>query len=365
MEERPATAGGKSAKGGLPKWLPLAGLAVGVIGIGAIVLVGILVGILRDSPDQSENGEAEVALRPTETALATEAPTPTVTETPTPTKTSTIKLTPTAALGVGSTRINAVDGAEMVYVAAGDFLMGSEDAEADDDEAPEHTVYLDDYWIYKYEVTNEQFADFLNEQGNEIEGGVTWLDADDEDVLIQQAGGEWAPESGYGDHPVVEVSSYGAQAYCEWAGGRLPTEAEWEKAARGSEGLTYPWGSTGVTGNRANFCDVNCDYDWKVDSQDDGFSMTAPVGSFPDGASPYGALDMVGNVWEWVADWYDEDYYQNSPSQNPTGPASGTYRILRGGSWYDDERRLRASNRSRGDPDSSNNDLGFRCLSSP
>ena len=138
----------------------------------------------------------------------------------------------------------------MVLIPAGEFTMGSEDSNADSDEAPEHTVYLDAYWIYKHEVTNAQYAEFMNDQGNQTEDGVTWLDSGEDDARIHQSSGDWIPDSGYGDHPVVEVSWYGAQAYCEWAGGRLPTEAEWEKAARGTDGRTYPWGEQDPNCNR-------------------------------------------------------------------------------------------------------------------
>ncbi|MEA3325757.1 MAG: formylglycine-generating enzyme family protein [Chloroflexota bacterium] len=250
---------------------------------------------------------------------------------------------PTPTLGVGSTKVNEVDDAEMVYVPEGEFLMGSEDRSP-----PEHTVFLDAFWIYKHEVTNEQYANFLNAEGNQSEGGVTWLDAGDSDVRIHPAIGEWGPDSGYGDNPVVEVSWYGAQAYCKWAGGRLPTEAEWEKAARGEDGQTYPWGEENPTCSLANFS--NC------------VGETTSVGSFPESASPYGALDMAGNGWEWVADWYDEDYYDTSPVTNPTGPESGTYRVLRGGSWYSHEGFLVASNRYRYNPVSTLSDGGFRCI---
>ena len=237
--------------------------------------------------------------------------------------------TPEPTLGIGLTLINAKDGAEMVYVPAGEFLMGSEDADADSDEDPEHTVYLDAYWIYKHEVMNAQYRQC-------IEDGVCSGDL-----------------SGYpeNDYPAVYIDWYDASAYCEWAGGRLPTEAEWEKAARGTDGQTYPWGEA----------DPNCSL-----AQYGGCSLEiVPVGSFLAGASPYGALDMAGNVWEWVADWYDTDYYQNSPSQNPTGPASGTIRVRRGGSWVSHVRFLRASGRSGRSPDNWNSNSGFRCLSSP
>jgi serine/threonine-protein kinase len=163
---------------------------------------------------------------------------------------------------------------------------------------------------------------------------------------------------------VVFVSWYAGQTYCKWAGGRLPTEAEWEKAARGTEGNVYPWGDQPVTGSLANFADSNTNEHWSNVGEDDGYSQTAPVGSYPDGASPYGILDMSGNVWEWVADWYARDYYQNSPLENPTGPQDGEYRVLRGGSWYNDNSFLRAAFRSDNYPDVTIISYGFRCTRS-
>jgi formylglycine-generating enzyme required for sulfatase activity len=232
----------------------------------------------------------------------------------------------------------------MVHVPAGEFIMGSD--EGDDDEQPVHTVYLDAFYIDKTEVTNAQFAQFLNEQGNQEEGGVTWLDIGDEDCLITESGGQYQPKSGYGDHPVVEVSWYGARAYCQWTGKRLPAEAEWEKAARGTYGRTYPWGE-GIDCDHAQYGECG--------------GRTVPVGSKPWGASPYGVLDMAGNVWEWVADWYDSDYYSQSPDRNPPGPDSGQYRVLRGGSWGSIPYDVRGGSRFGSNPDDSGYHRGFRC----
>jgi formylglycine-generating enzyme required for sulfatase activity len=235
----------------------------------------------------------------------------------------------------------------MVYVPGGEFQMGSKIPNWAD-EQPAHDVTLNEFWLDQTEVTNAQFTRFLNNEGELTNGNATWLDIESESCLIVEEEGEFQPKSGYADHPVVEVSWYGAEAYCEWAGARLPTEAEWEYAARGPEGYTYPWGDTSPT------CDLvqygSCS------------GRTVPVGTFPDGASWCGALDMAGNVWEWVADWYDEAYYERSRTSNPTGPSSGSDKVQRGGAWNGYSTSfMRGATRTAKAPESTDFNKGFRC----
>jgi serine/threonine-protein kinase len=229
----------------------------------------------------------------------------------------------------------------MVLVPAGAFEMGSNNG--DSDEMPVHTVTLDDYYIDQYEVTNALYKAC-------VDAGVCDPPVNTSSFTRDSYFGN----SQYDDYPVIRVSWYDAKAYCEWRGVRLPTEAEWEKAARGTDGRTYPWGE-GIDCTKAN-------YGGCVDD-------TTAVGSYPDGASPYGLFDMAGNVWEWVADWYDGNYYDAYPADswppNPAGPSSGEYRVLRGGSWLNYGDLLRVANRSGYDPSSRFNFIGFRCALSP
>ena len=209
------------------------------------------------------------------------------------------------------------DNAEMVLVPAGEFTMGSSEGGAN--EEPVHRVYLDAFWIDVYEVTNARYKKCVDAGRCQPPGSLSSA------TQISYFGN---PQ--FDKYPVTYVSWNDAKAYCEWAGKRLPTEAEWEKAARGTDGRLYPWGNE-WDGNRANV--------------EQRVGDTTSVGSYPAGASPYGALDMAGNVWEWVADWYDSSYYANSPSRNPLGPSSGQYRTLRGGGWVDDYYFARATHR--------------------
>jgi formylglycine-generating enzyme required for sulfatase activity len=318
-------------------------------GLGISLAVGMIGGVLGMLLFGGEIAGMWASGTPLVTETATLTSTESETQTPTFVSTgiATDTLMPTEE--VGSTLVDEKNSVEMVLIPAGEFEMGSEDG--DGDESPVHTVYLDTYWIDKYEVTNSQYAAFLNAMGNQEEGGVTWLDDDDKYVGIHRSGEIWSADSGYDDHPVVEVSWHGATAYCEWVGGRLPTEAEWEKAARGGlEGQTYPWGDaipTCLQGTENGAQSAECT------------AQLVEVGSFtPNG---YGLFDMVGNVKEWVADWYDDTYYSSSPSVNPVGPSSGTYRVLRGGSWYSYRRDLKVFGRENGYPNYTFHDGGFRC----
>jgi formylglycine-generating enzyme required for sulfatase activity len=250
---------------------------------------------------------------------ATSAPAPTETLTPFPAGTP----TPESAFVAErpyDTWVRPTDGMEMVFVPAGDFLMGSTEAnhDAEGDEVPQHSVYLDAFWIDKTEVTNAQYAKC-------VEAGActrTWC---------WEHGSFNAP-----DQPVACALWNNAHDYATWVGGRLATEAEWEKAARGTDRRRYPWGNSAPDCEKANF--GGC------------FGVTTRVGSHPAGASPYGALDMAGNVSEWVVDRYDEGYYARSPARNPRGPDAGAFRVMRGGSFIGDERSLRCANRYRGSP---------------
>ena len=260
--------------------------------------------------------------------------------------------TSTPTLGIGSTLLSEIDGMLIVYVPAGEFQMGSAstDPMSENHEKPPHTVYLDAFWIDRAEVTNAMYARC-------VQAGACRAP----NPLNSYTRSGYYAEQAYADYPVMNVAWEDARQYCAWAGRRLPTEAEWEKAARGADGWIYPWGNEPPAGNLVNICDRQCPFSVIDDSLDDGYGDTAPVGSYPDGASPYGVLDMAGNLWEWVQDYYAADYYARSPGANPPGPGSGEYRVLRGGSWYNHAGIVRAANRGWNPAGKRNNFIGFRC----
>jgi serine/threonine-protein kinase len=338
-----------AGRGQLPWWqrVPVWGWVVGVVM--TVVLLGVGLSALAGDGDATPTMVAEATDTPTTADPVVETPTSTPQPTSTPTLASPPTDTPTEppleseTLAAGDTRTREADSMILVYVPAGEFEMGSTEVGAD--EEPVHTVTLDAFWLDQTEVTNGQYERCV-------------ADGECEES-------RYADDADYnGDsYPVVGVSWYEAEAYCEWVGGRLPTEAEWEYAARGPESLIYPWGNE-FDCSHGNFDDETVLDDYVVPGGGgcDGYDRTAPVGSFPEGVSWMNAYDLSGNVWEWVADWYAEDYYAQSPQENPTGPGSGFYRVLRGGSWYYYVRYVRGANRLWNGPTSTNVYYGFRCV---
>lgn len=230
---------------------------------------------------------------------------------------------------------------KMVFVPAGEFSMGSETGDAD--ESPVHSVYLVAFYIDMFEVTNAQYRLCVDAGACSppVKTGSFTRDS-------------YYENPAFDDFPVMYVNWDMAQGYCAWRGMGLPSEAQWEKAARGSDGRTYPWGE-GIDCQRANYYrQAGTDFIACVGD-------TARVGSYESGQSPYGAYDLTGNVWEWVADWYDASYYRNSPSSNPPGPDTGRARVVRGGAWQFSDFSVRAARRYWFNPSNALENVGFRC----
>jgi formylglycine-generating enzyme required for sulfatase activity len=248
------------------------------------------------------------------------APAPTL-----PVETSKPAFTP-AAMPL-PTEITDTKGVSMRLIPAGTFTMGSDNGDAD--EQPAHNVYLDAYYVDTYEVTNAFYKIC-------VDAGICYSPKNENRYSVFK----------YADYPVVYVDWNMSKTYCEWRGAELPTEAQWEKAARGTDGRTYPWGE-GINPNRVNY-NANA-------------GGATAVGSYPGGVNLYGLYEIAGNVSEWVADWYQETFYQNSPLENPLGPDSGQYRVLRGGSWYDNSDLVSSVTRSKDEPSAFADYIGFRC----
>jgi serine/threonine-protein kinase len=333
---------------------------------------------------------------------ATEAPTAadtvsTVNPTPTPVASPTLALTPTPApsatpIPTATTEPTATPfpkeiaegSGRLVLVPAGAFEMGqaASDALAECESfragcqeewfaaaEPVHPVYIDDFYIDELEVTNLAYVTFLNEIGDHIAGCGEAPCFDPEQSQIAVNGTTYEVDGELANHPAAGVTWYGASLFCAWRGDRLPTEAEWEKAAlwnpETATKTAYPWGDE-FDGTRVNFCDASCDAPQANAEVDDGYPAAAPVGSYPEAASPSGALDMAGNVWEWVSDWYSPTAYAESAgADNPAGPETGEARVVRGGSWFDTGNFTAGTIRFPSPANNADKTIGFRCARTP
>jgi formylglycine-generating enzyme required for sulfatase activity len=320
--------------------LGLSALLVGVLG-----LIAWLIFFNPEQLLQPAGPEATATLQSAIIAALTELA-PTATPTPEPT----IPPTPMPEPFITTT------GSRMIYVPGNTFRIG-DDASEESDEKPSQLVRVDSFFIDETEVTNADYAQC-------VEAGVCPRPDRAGATYYQSYYGDPA----YDDYPVINVSWYDADAFCRWRDARLPTEAEWEFAAGfdGETGLKsrFPWGDT-FDGTALNFCDVNCQREDRSAQFDDGYRDTAPVGSYPQGRSAAGIYDMLGNVVEWVNDWYDSRTYRDITDTNPMGPVEGDFKVVRGGSWLSPEDEVYVTGRSSFDPNVSQANLGFRCAMAP
>jgi formylglycine-generating enzyme required for sulfatase activity len=305
-------------------------------------------------PSASSTASPTVTQTNNPTATWTSKPIATLTITPEPTNTTGPAIfngsAPPSSASLGDLWRSPVDGMLLAYIPAGEFQMGNE--YGDEDEKPVHTVYLDVYWMDTTEVTNEMFAQFLNEMGNQVEYAQDWY----VEKYIKKVDNDWQVLAGYEDHPVLNANWFGARAYCEWAGRKLPSEAEWEKAARGGdEGNTYPWG------NQEPSCQLGAINGANYEGC--GLEDTTQVASFS--SNSYGLFDMAGNVYEYVMDKYSKFYYTVSPQENPKGPDSGSIAIIRGGAFSSQASNLNVATRDDVYSGYIPMPVGFRCVFSP
>jgi formylglycine-generating enzyme required for sulfatase activity len=316
---------------------------VAIIGATATIIAGILSSPLIEkwfSPVAVATKSATATI-----TLTSQPIVPSNTIEPSQTPTESFTLAPPSL----PTEITDAKGVSMVLVPAGEFIMGSDNGQAD--EKPAHQVYLDAFYMDKYEVTNAHYQACVN-------AGACFPPSSIKSFTHPSYFGNQE----FDNYPVIWMNWNMARTFCEWRGGRLPTEAEWEKAARGLSASNYPWGNE-LANNYANLCDLNCSGPQAEQGIDDGFSDISPVGFYSSGISPYGAYDMSGNVMEWVADFYDENYYATlgAFSENPKGPSDGMEKVLRGGSWHSYVMFSSTFHRGGGPLDFINFDVGFRC----
>ena len=314
-------------------------------GLSVILLILVLtvasLSLINNAQLVGGNPEAATATTQSQVLAVLTSVAPTRTPIPLPT----IPPTPTPAPLISKT------GMRMLYVPSGPFRLGNDDGE--NDEKPSRQVTLDAFYIDETEVTNAQYAQCVAEGVCRLPGS---LNASYHPAYYGTAE--------YANYPVLFVDWYAADNFCRWRNGRLPSEAEWERAAGYNpserQRQLYPWGNQ-FEGTRLNYCDAACPRDGRDESTRDGHRDTAPVNSFANGRSPVGAYNMLGNVAEWVNDWYQRDYYATAPEVNPRGPAEGEYKVLRGGSWFSRVDELTVTNRFFFDPLVSRATIGFRC----
>ncbi len=317
---------------------------LGLLGVLVVIIAaGLAITFLGPSPllGSEEEDAAATATAQAEVVAALTAVAPTVTPTPQPTP----QPSPTPEPVISDT------GSRMLFMPGGQFRLGND--EGDDDEQPSRSVSLEPYYIDETEVTNGAYAQCVS-------AGECDPPATNRASFYTDYYGN--PE--YAEYPVLFVNWYQAQEFCQWRGDRLPTEAEWEKAAgfdpQEAIKYTYPWGNN-FEGTRVNYCDTNCYRGDRDSAFDDAYSDTAPVGTYPEGRSPIGAYDMLGNVMEWTADWYDRNTYTTGPDVNPMGPVEGFTKSVRGGSWLSPREELRITARTFYDPNEVRANIGFRC----
>jgi eukaryotic-like serine/threonine-protein kinase len=355
----------------LPSWAVAA-----IVLVGGILIVSAGAGIaslVKRTPTPDTAATTPGNIQPAAMALETETPLPSPTATIVLTPTDTVP-PPTPTRGIGTTWTRPKDGMVMMFVPAGEFSMGTN--EASKNANPEHRVKMDDYWIDQTDVTNAMFQKFIGETGLKTDAqkktfGQVFQNNNSYSTVY---GATWdhprGPKNTFQglDHPVVQVSWNDAEAYCKWAQVSLPTEAQWEKAARGIDGRNYPWTGSGFGPDKLNYGDENFNK-WLSNNVphwgkpgNDGYTFTSPVGNYPAGASPYRVMDMVGNVMQWVSDYYQANYFGQKDLVNPEGPApNGTVHVYRGGWWSKTEDGNNTYTRYGNNAIYTTDFLGFRC----